>query len=600
MSIDTSAPVLNVPVTEWEKTPPVIQRALIDLCNKLDEVLAENRLLRAHAYGKGKSERLGQAGDNPKSKPGADPEKSSSPQGDSCDKKQEQPASDPASPGGQPAEPSTQSPSKAGRQRGCRKPLPSELPRVERFVPVVGAERQCCGKERRCIGHEKSERILFRVASVEVEVTIREKLACDICEGVDSAEPVPEGPAPDGPVLTASTLLEASVATESQATNTRTDSPESGIPVPPPVRRRTVVVAPAPRELIPKGIASASLLAHIITAKFVDGLPLYRQQKQFDRLGIHLSRSTMCRWLFMVAAACAGLMRVLRKEVLAASVIGVDETTVQVLREPNRSATTDSYMWVYRGGTRDGPAVEFVYTETRAGDQPKQYLRGFKGAVQSDGYPGYDFLDNEPDVEHLGCNAHARRGFVDVLKGQGKGWKKLRGGISAEVVLAYRELYALEREADRNLFSDEERYRLRQEQAKPRMRELRIFLVNAESKVPPESKLGKAISYTLNQWPRLERYLNSGSYRIDNNWVENAIRPFAVGRKNWLFCCSPKGASASATFYSLIETAKANGLEPYWYLNAIFERLPYAKTEEDYKALLPQYIDRSLLIPRRT
>src|SRR4029077_3564017 len=138
------------------------------------------------------------------------------------------------------------------------------------------------------------------------------------------------------------------------------------------------------------------------------------------------------------------------------------------------------------GGTRHGPAVEFVYTETRASDQPKEYLRGFKGAVQSDGYTGYDFLDNAPDVEHLGCNTHARRGFVDVLKGQGKGWKKLRGGIAAEVVLIYRELYALEREADRGQFTDEERYRLRQEQAKPRMRELRIFLVDAESKVPPE------------------------------------------------------------------------------------------------------------------
>jgi transposase len=355
-----------------------------------------------------------------------------------------------------------------------------------------------------------------------------------------------------------------------------------------------------PKALIPKSFATPSLLAHIVVTKFEDAVPLHRQQKQFERIGVQLSRSTMCRWLFTVSTACVVLLQVLRKELLAGSVLGADETTVQVLREPNRSPSTDSYMWVYRGGTRDRPAIEFVYAETRAGEHPKKYLRGYKGGVHTDGYAGYDFLDDEPDIDHVGCNAHARRGFVDVLKARGKDWKKARGGIAAEVVSIYRELYAIEKEADRGQFTAEERYRLRQEKAKPLMRELRILLVDAEPKVPPASKLGQAVSYTLNQWQRLERYLTSGHYRIDNNWVENAIRPFAVGRRNWLFCASSNGAKASATFYSLIETAKANGLEPFWYLNALFERLPHAESEEDYRALLPQYIDRSLLQPKRS
>jgi len=291
------------------------------------------------------------------------------------------------------------------------------------------------------------------------------------------------------------------------------------------------------------------------------------------------------------ADACVPLLQLLRQEILSGPLVNGDETTLQVLDEPGRAPTTDSYMWVFRGGQPEKPAVEFLYDPTRSSEVAAKYLRGFKGFVQTDGYVGYDFLDAQPGVIHVGCWAHARRKFMDVLKAAGNP----SSGVAYDSVERIRQLYAIEKTARQKNLTREELCAVRQELAKPLLESFHDWLSDRALETPPKGLLGKAISYTLQQWHRLKKYIDNGLLQPDNNAAENAIRPFVVGRKNWLFSGTPEGATASAAFYSLIETAKANQLEPYWYLRYVFGRLPVATSEEDYRVLLPQYIDRSVL-----
>jgi hypothetical protein len=271
----------------------------------------------------------------------------------------------------------------------------------------------------------------------------------------------------------------------------------------------------------------------------------------------------------------------------------MDETHVQVLNEPGRSNTSKSYMWVFRGGDVESPSLVFQYEPSRSGKIPQECLSGYKGYIQTDGYAGYDVLGERDGIVHMGCWAHVRRKFLEIVKAWPKGSKK-HG--NADVALTYiRRIYAIEKEADEGALSAEGRYWLRQEKAVPLINEFRKWLEDIYPKTPPQGLLGKAISYALKQWDRLCRYTEDGRLRPDNNLAENAIRPFVVGRKNWLFAGHPRGAGASATIYSLIETAKANGLEPYRYLRYLFERLPMAETEADYRALLPQHAVRDFI-----
>ena len=239
------------------------------------------------------------------------------------------------------------------------------------------------------------------------------------------------------------------------------------------------------------------------------------------------------------------------------------------------------------------PALVFHYDPSRSGDVPKKYLDGYQGYIQTDGYQGYNVVGERFGIVHLGCWVHVRRKFKDVNKAKAKGDKKK--GYADEAIEYIQQIYAVESEADVKDLTVVERYQLRQKKSVPLLREIRKWLEDISPKAPPQSLLGKAVTYTLNQWERLERYTLDGLLRPDNNLAENAIRPFVVGRKNWLFAGHPRGASASATIHSLIETAKANELEPYRYLRYLFERLPMAETEADYKALLPQYVVRDLI-----
>jgi transposase len=279
-------------------------------------------------------------------------------------------------------------------------------------------------------------------------------------------------------------------------------------------------------------------------------------------------------------------MELLQKELLSGPLINADETPVQVLNEPGKANTTQSYMWVFRGGTPGKEVVLYRYSSSRSGDVPREVLQGYHGYLQTDAYSAYEGLDGQ--VRLVGCFAHVRRKFVKVIDAQGKGARKTG---SAEVALGYiRKLYAIEKTAREQDLPANELHDFRREKAEGILGEFKAWIDKQIKLTPPKGLLGKALGYALNHWPKLIRYVEDGHITPDNNAAENAIRPFVVGRKNRLFSAHPNGAHAGATLYSLVETAKACGLEPYWYLRFLFEKLPYAQTEEDYRSLLPQKV----------
>jgi transposase len=425
------------------------------------------------------------------------------------------------------------------RGKPGRRKLPEGLPRVEVVHDLEEKEKVCgCGAALSRIGEERSEQLDVIPAKVRVIRHIRYKYACKKCEGLNS----------EGPV---------------------------------------VKVAPPAVQLIPKSMASAGLVAYVVSSKFEDALPFYRQEKQFKRIGVDLSRATMCGWAIEAANRCAPMMELLEKEVRAGPLVRADETVLQVLKEPGREATTKSYMWVFMGGSTGRPAVMYQYHPSRAGEVAREFLKDYRGYVQTDGYTGYNELSNVEGIVQVGCWAHVRRKFFEVSKAS-------KNASSAHEAMRYiGRLYSVEHEADKRNCGAEERKALRQREAVPILEEFKGWLDRRVDQVPPQSLLGKAMNYALGQWERLVRYVENGILTPDNNRAENAIRPFVVGRKNWLFSDTQRGAHASATLYSLIETAKVNKIEPYWYLRYLFEKIPRTGTDpENVKSLLPQNLDR--------
>lgn len=431
------------------------------------------------------------------------------------------------------------------RKKRGRKPLPADLPRVEVIHDIPEEEKHCgCGGERTCCGREVCEKLDFTPAKFQVIRHIRLKYACKDCEGVED----------DGP---------------------------------------TVKIAPPVVQLIPKSNATEGLLAHIAVSKFADGLPLYRQQKMFARYGVDLSRATLAGWVIQASGKCFPILELLKNEIRGGPLINIDESPLQVLKEPGRKNTTKSYMWVFCGGRLDRKAVVYQYHPTRSGQVPLEFLGDYQGFVQSDAFSGYEQVARKKGIVHVGCFVHVRRKFMDVVKARKKnrGGKEPCRGLADEAVDFIGNLYKIEKYAGREQLSYKEVHQLRQREAKPILEQFKLWLEANQPLTPPKGLLGKAIHYALNNWNKLIAYIEDGRLRPDNNVAENAIRPFVIGRKNWLFAGAPKGAEASATFFSLIETAKANGHEPYAYLRHIFEKLPLVETTEDCEALLPWNLD---------
>ena len=358
-------------------------------------------------------------------------------------------------------------------------------------------------------------------------------------------------------------------------------------------------IAKAAKEpaLLPGSFASAETVAYLAAQKFVMYSPLYRLQQEFERQGLKLSRQTMANWLLNISEKwLRPVYDVLREQLCRESVLHADETTLQVLKEPGRSSTSKSYMWLYRtSGCAKQAVVLYEYQPTRKAEHAEAFLKGFSGWLHADGYQGYHKLPG--NIRAVGCWAHARRKFDEALQTLPKEMQKDAPAAIGECYCS--RLFKLE-QAFAEL-TPEERYEKRLEQAKPVLDALLSWANEMQAKTAPKSALGRAIHYLLEQWPYLTRYLEDGRLELSNNRAERSIKPFVMGRKNWLFANTPGGAQASAVIYSLIETAKENGLDPYRYLLWVLQNAPQlSETDETWaEKLLPARAPKECYMPHK-
>jgi transposase len=345
-----------------------------------------------------------------------------------------------------------------------------------------------------------------------------------------------------------------------------------------------ILTAPMPVTAFPNSLASPSAVAHILCQKFVEGSPLYRQQAALHRLGFELSRQTMANWMLAGAGWLDKLFVRMVVHLKKRDIAHADETTLQVLNEEGRAAQSTSYMWLYRSGRDGPPIVLFEYQPTRAAEHPRLFLKGFSGYLHVDGYAAYEGL---PGVRLCGCWSHARRKFIEAVNVLPAPARKA-GSTPAHAGLAFCDaLFKIER--DLHDATPEERLAVRNVRSREILEKMRVWLEEMEAKVLPKSALGTAVTYCRNQWSKLNTFLQDGRLEIDNNRSERAIKPFVIGRKNWLFANTARGAKSSAVIYSLVETAKENGLAPFPYLTYLFEQLPNVnlKDPEALDLLLP-------------
>jgi len=329
----------------------------------------------------------------------------------------------------------------------------------------------------------------------------------------------------------------------------------------------TLVQAPVPAQVIDKGIPTSGLLAHVLVAKYADHLPLYRQETIFGRAGYAIPRSTLAEWVGRCGVALQPLVDALREELIREPILHADETPVPML-EPGKQKTHQAYMWAY-ASTRHSAlqAVIYEFAPSRAGKHARAFLKGWQGKLVCDDFAGYK-AGFEQGVTEIACWAHARRKFYDLHTAT-------KSTIAKRALDGIGQLYAIEAEAKD--LSAEERQQLRQARAAPIIDGLYHWLVEQRQKVPKGSATSKAIQYSLKRWPALKRYLEDGAIPIDNNWVENQVRPWALGRKNWLFAGSLRSGQRAAAVMSLIQSAKNNGHDPYAYLKDVLKRLPTQK-----------------------
>jgi transposase len=360
----------------------------------------------------------------------------------------------------------------------------------------------------------------------------------------------------------------------------------------------TIRLAARPAQVIPKGLFTESALAWIATSKYLDGLPLYRQAVLLGRFGgTDISRNTLAASIVRIGQAAQPVVNLMRDELLDSPLIFGDETELQVLKEPGRSAQAKSYMWAQMtdgsGCDGQGPPIRlFAYAPSRSTKTARELYAGIRqGAVlMSDGYDAYNAIADEHRLVHLACWVHCRRYFYDALQALPKD-KRGPDQLSARFIELIGKLYHIEAQATRDGADILERGRRRQAHSAPVLGDIEALLLANLHAVLPASLLGKALHYLASQWPKLKRFVEDGRYSLDNNAQENAIRPFCVGRRNWLFADTVDGAHASANLYSLLQTCQVNGIDSWRYLRALLVALPQARTVEDYAALLPWRID---------
>jgi transposase len=421
------------------------------------------------------------------------------------------------------------------RKKGGKKSIPDDIPADETIYELSDAEKtcKCCGKMRPVIGEDRSEELDIIPAQIKKLVHIVKKYGPCQCDGfLDSGE------------------------TE-------------------------VIRAKKPERFIPYSIASAGLIAYVVDYKYNYAMPYYRLSSKFEALGIDISRATLCNWTMLAAEKCSIIYELMLEHIRKSEIIQMDETRVQVLKEDGKTAESLSYMWVMKGGEENKKLTVFHYDPSRSGEVPLKLLNGFKGYLQTDGYTGYLKAVEEFKLVHVGCLAHIRRKFVDAHK-INKNSKTAKNGISY-----IGRIYGIENKLRKKKLSPEDFVKKRKEELQIVLYEFKTWLDETSKTILPSSDPGKSVSYAINQWDKFINFLDHPDLTPDNNAVENAIRPFALGRKNWLFSNTPRGAMSSAVMYSLVESAKNNNLMVYNYLRYLFTRLPGAKSHEELEKLMP-------------
>jgi transposase len=426
------------------------------------------------------------------------------------------------------------------RSKAGRKPISADIPRKEIIHDLSDEEKacECCSKCRPLIGTKITEELELKPAEIFVLKHVYPTYGPCSCDGSINEE-----------------------------------KPE-------------VISAPVPKRMIPGSIASESLIAYIITSKFCDAIPFYRQSKMFSRIDIDISRATMCNWQMTAFEGMDLFFEVMKETVKSGEFIRMDETTVQVLHEEDRDPESKSYMWVAIGyPARGRQLVLYEYHPTRAGRIPMEFLKGFKGYLQTDGYAAYNAPVTEYGLVHVGCFAHARREFHKAYD------PKAKKSSAYKALMIIKKIYEIESDLRGKDLSDKDFLKKRRTAVTPVLDELHKFLVETKELVTPSSLVGEAVTYTLNQWDKLIRYLDLACMTPDNNEIERSIKSFVIGRKNWMFSNTSRGANASAGMYSLIESAKANRLDPYQYLRFLFTKLPYVRDDKDeLRKLLPCFL----------
>jgi len=428
------------------------------------------------------------------------------------------------------------------RKKPGRKALNPNLRREVEILdlPEEAKTCACCGHNLNKIGEERSERLEYVPADIYVKQTIRPKYICPNCEGKEDE-----------------------------------DSP-------------AVKMMPPQPHIIPRSIAGTSLLSHIMIQKFQDHIPFHRQETIFQRIGVEISKQDMSNWQQNTFDFLTPLFLLLKAVAKSYNILRMDETTAQVMGEENKDDTQKSYIWLMRGGPPEKTVVYYEYRPTREAKHAIELLKGFSGYLQTDGYESYDVAVRElTGIVHVGCWAHSRRRFFEASKAT-------KTPQSAEIGLSYiRKMYEVEKTLRASIIEEEVFLEERKKQVQPILSDFREWLNKRANEVLPSSALGKAVAYTLKQWDKLVKYLESPHLTPDNNASENSIRPYVVGRKNYMFHKSPEGAKSSCGMYTLIETAKQNNVEPLKYLRTLFEKAPHAVSQEDWKKLLPWNIFNS-------
>jgi transposase len=427
-------------------------------------------------------------------------------------------------------------PAYARKKTSGRKPLPANLPREQRIYDLSDDEKKCaCGNDLKHIKDETCEQLEIIPAKVYVIQHVKKKYACKHCE-------------------------------------------------------ETIKTAIMPTQPIPRSIASPGLLSHVLVSKFEDHLPLYRQEKMLRRIGIDIPRATLSLWVIRAAELLKPMMQMNQRNILAYDIAYSDETTVQVLKEKNKGVASKKYMWLFAGGPPDKFAYYYHYHHSRTHDVAINFFQGYKGYIHCDGFPGYDALTSKyPDISLSGCMYHVRRKFFEITK-----ISNVKEGVAHDV-LKYISLLAKIEDEIKEL-SSADKFNARHERAKPVLDELHTYLIAVHPRVLPKSPLGQAVSYSLNQWPKLITYLLDGRLENNNNRSERGIKPFVIGRKGWLFADSVAGAEAAATIFSLVETCKYHGVEAYDWFKYVLQQIPLCKADDEIEALLPFNINRSLLV----